>query len=260
MSIGPLGQMNAQPKPSNLFKIFHSALLLGLLVVFYPFIEVIGQTESVIYNSGSGTFVVPHRVASLQVQAWGGGASGGVHTSATGTNPDSRGGGGGGAYVSHTFTGSNFAGLPLVYSVGLGGIISSTTPITLEPGASGGATTFNFNSTGLVTVGGGGSSKDGAGAGGIWNSPFTLNVARNGGNGSARVNKDGAGGGGGGSGPNSESSINQTGGIGSGAGGNGGFTAGIGQPGSAPGGGGGERGGSNTGNQTKSGNGAPGRI
>ena len=258
MSTGLSGQMNAQPIPYFSFKIFHSGLFLGLLVLFYPFFEVFGQTESVIYTSGSGTFTVPHRVSSLQIQAWGGGASGGVHTNATGTNSDSRGGGGGGAYVSHTFTGSNLTGLPLSWSVGTGGTIFPTAPITIEPGANGGTTSFNFNGTGLVTVGGGVASKDGIGPGGTWASPFALNVARNGGNGSARVNKDGAGGGG--SGANAASSIGQTGGSGDGEGGDGGNTSGLGQNGSAPGGGGGGKGGSNTGDQTKSGNGVPGRI
>ena len=78
-------------------KFFHPILWVTAMVLLFPFSTVLGQSESVIFNSGSGTFTIPHRVSSIQVQAWGGGASGGVHTSATGTNADARGGGGGGA-------------------------------------------------------------------------------------------------------------------------------------------------------------------
>ena len=119
------------------------------LIIFFT---VGARAQSVEYNSGSGRFTLPHKINSVKVEAWGGGGSGGVKTIGSDDNKESRGGGGGGAYATNTFTGTNLGGLKLDWKVGQGGKIALNTP---EPGARGGSSMYNFNSTGLVVARGG---------------------------------------------------------------------------------------------------------
>lgn len=93
-------------------------LSLVFLIAFFGFFNsqtLTAQTTENITTTGAGTWYVPCGVTSITVEAWGGGGAGGG--SSVNTNGGS--GGGSGAYVSRTFTVTEFQAI--AYTIGTGG-------------------------------------------------------------------------------------------------------------------------------------------
>ncbi len=189
-------------------------MMLIFLITGYTAIAQTTQTFT-----GSGTFVVPAGVTTVQVEAWGGGGAGG------GTNASANRGGGGGAGGSYTNNTSVAVtpGASITVTVGAGGLGASN-----ANGGAGGTSTF-ASGTPVTAVGGAGgnvgnnTTNYGAGAG------VTTGITRNGGSGSNASSgsfTSGAGGGGAGSTGNGGNASGITGGAG-GAGGGGTGAAGL---------------------------------
>lgn len=199
-----------------------------ILAILFSLTTQLSNSQTVTLTAtGAGTFVVPCDVTSITVKAWGAGGAGG------GSDQNNRSGEGGGAggYTTSTFMVT--AGQNINYSIGIGGIGSTTN------GTNGGNTTF----LSLVANGGFGGDKNGdaiKGKGGAASGGTTNLSGGDGGSGGSGI------GGKGGSAPNG------------GAGGTGNGDS-NGEAGSAPGGGGGggER---NGGGNRSGGNGGNGRI
>jgi len=217
-------------------------------------------TNVTTYN-GSGSFVVPAGVTSIQVQAWGGGGGG---------EGGSGAGGGGGEYAAETAL-TVTPGETLTVTVGAGG--SGGSGGAGGPGTSGGTTTLKRSTTALVTANGGQGGSSATSSGG---SGSTNTIHFNGGGSKANSTGVSHGGAGGGSsagtnraGNTGGSNSGSTGGAGAtaptgggngGAGGNGTGTSGTaGTSGTGPGGGGGA-GGAGSSSNSAGGNGAAGRV
>jgi hypothetical protein len=172
--------------------------------------EVFGQSQTF---TNSGTFTVPHKITSVQVNLWGGGGGGGF----TGNNRGAGGGGGGAYLVNNSFSVSLGT---ISVTVGSGGS-GQTTIIT--PGGTGGNSIFST----LVANGGVGGNGLTGGAGGAASTGGTVGGSAS--NASGNPNSAGTSGGGGAGG--------------GGAGGAGGpSSGGDGSIGTQPGGGGGGEG------------------
>jgi hypothetical protein len=190
-----------------------------------------------------GDWIVPSGVTELRISCWGGGGGGGVATGQAAAG----GGGSGGAFASGVF--SVIPGQIIHYSVGNGG----SGGMALTGGA--GGSTFAFNNTTLLAVGGIGGhgqvTSYGTAAGGLATSSGNIGgdthfYGGSGGTGGYGPNGSEAGGGGGGAG--SQGNGFMGGGTiggqgGAGGGGNGAWTGGVGcncngSQGSIPGGGG----------------------
>ena len=213
---------------------------------------------------GNYQFTVPAGVTSITIQAWGAGGAGGSGNSGSGE----RGGGGGGAFATRTISVS--PGAVFNYTVGAGGIPSSTS--NTNPSSAGVSYFGNTNQGSpagnqvLASAGAYGTSSAG-GTGGTAASCIPTAGAYSGGNGSA---DDGSAIGGGGGGSAGGGSIGGNGGTPPAAGiagtagsltagaqgGLGGVTGAAGTSGSAPGGGGGGKGNGGS----LSGSGASGQI
>ncbi len=133
-------------------------LVFSGLGLFYPEKALAATTT---YNSGSGNFVVPAGVTSLQIEGWGAGGGGGSGETGAGSGDDGGGGGGGGYFIETAA--SVTPGQNVAYSVGAGGAGRALDSAT--NGGNGGATTVSTFS--LTANGGtGGQAIDNGGAGG----------------------------------------------------------------------------------------------
>ena len=196
-------------------------------------------TITVIYSSsGSGSWLCPAGVTSVQVQAWGGGGGG-----------SGGGGGGGGQYAAETAVAVT-PGSQYPWTAGAGGNGGGGT----SGGGNGGTSSFAGDSLTVTAPGGQGGGPGTAGSGssggpGGTGSPDSITFA--GGSGGT-VTSAGTAGAGGGSSGGTAAAGNNGGGVsgtsagaggaavsGGGAGGSGGAAAADGNNGSAPGGGGG---------------------
>ncbi|WP_158587686.1 beta strand repeat-containing protein [Algoriphagus lacus] len=208
-----------------IFKVSPMLLGLGLVLGFQS--NVLGQSQT--YNS-SGTFTVPHKITSVQVQIWGAGGGGGFVDSNRG-----GGGGGGGAYLQV----NSFPVSPgtISVTVGAGGNGQS---LTFTGVGTGGNSSFGA----LSANGGTGANGLNGGTGGAAAASGDIRTA--GFSGISASNSGNSAGGNGGNGANS-----------TGTGGAGGPTSsGVGQPGTQPGGGGGGEGA----NGANGGRGGDGRV
>lgn len=206
--------------------------------------EAYGQTQT--FNS-SGSFTVPDKITSVDVQLWGAGGGGGF----TGSNRGAGGGGGGAFLQMNSFSVSPGT---VIVTIGSGGIGQTSS----NAAGSGGNTTFGS------LVANGGSAANGATGGNGGSAPAGGSIRFAGGNGANGPGSSNSAGGGGGAGAGplgaGEFGSVSNGGSGSnggGAGGNGGASSGEnGFPGSFPGGGGGGEGRSNS----SGGNGGNGQV
>ncbi|HLO58912.1 MAG TPA: PKD-like domain-containing protein [Bacteroidales bacterium] len=219
---------------------FHPERLVFLVFLLFACLNSgIGQTNSVTFTSGTGSWMVPAGVTDVIIECWGAGGGGSNRGGAAG-------GGGGGAYSRGTLTGLTPGSL-LNYTVGAGGTVgngggnSSVGTIVANGGGSvnnsrtggtGGAASPLSGSVTASYAGGNGGTAPSNGGGN--------NENGGGGGGSAFTNANGNNGTGGQNNPNATS----PGGTGSGNGGDG--AASDGNPdataGTGPGGGGGGRG------------------
>jgi len=150
------------------------------------------QTSQTYTLAGTHTFTPPSGVTSINVQAWGGGGSGGYNTSGR-----ARGGGGGGAYTSGTI--SCIPGVPITIIVGAGGIYSDNNTATDDGrNSSAGVIVANGGSRGVV---GNNVATNGGAGGTVSTNPgsvvsFLSYAGGHGGNGYVAGNNGGGGGGG----------------------------------------------------------------
>ena len=238
-----------------------------LFLILLPLLA-IGQTTQTFSTAGSGSFIVPNGVTSVDVQAWGGGGCGANNIDSP--TSGASGGGGGGAYTGGTISVSS--GASLAYTVGAGGVYSLANS---NPTNRGGVSNFsvliaNGGARGLrqiISLGGPG------GAASVDPGGVTSFISYSGGTGGAggsaatTVNFGGGGGGGAagttGSGAVGANGVLNTGGAGGAGGATGGGAGGKGSDynvsngtaGSVPGGGGGGRAYGNTGNNSDGGRG-----
>lgn len=166
--------------------------ILALSLLAFMVVSINAQTSQTYTLVGTHTFTPPSGVTSINVQAWGGGGSGGYNTSGR-----ARGGGGGGAYTSGTI--SCIPGVPITIIVGAGGIYNDNNTATDDGGkSSAGVIVANAGSRGVVgnnvATNGGPGGISSTNPGGV--TSFLSFPGGNGGNG--YVNGDHGGGGGGG--------------------------------------------------------------
>lgn len=235
---------------SSLFSGFSCAVRFWLVAVAgFISMEQMGLGQTTNAFTATGTWTCPTNVFSVQVEAWGGGGSGGTAVGQTGFRA-AAGGGAGGAYVKS----NRIAVTPgTVYTVTVGaGGVSVNSNGTATPG---GDTWFSSSSTVLARGGAGANSlatsnADLTSPGGVGTAAGSIGDVKNaGGSGSAGFNPSGggyAGGGGSSAGTSAagNSAVNTATGAtapaGGGKGGNGRTTnGGNGTAGTAPGGAGG---------------------
>jgi len=205
------------------------------------FLAVFGRTAdaATAYTfTGSGVWVCPAGVTSVQVECWGGGGAGGAAKASTGSGLAGGGGGGGGAYLKNDLVGVT-PGNSYTVTVGAGGTSVSGTS------TAGSASSFAGDRATVSANGGSPGTSEAANGFGTYGQGGAAGTGTSfaGGNGAVAVS--GTGGGGGGSSAGNAATGNNgstvTGGTapaGGGSGGSGSSSSADGGAGSFPGGGG----------------------